>query len=71
MKIGAGKTTACLAIAGRIPYSDKISLEGSRYVNGHRLAGDSELPAAFVKQEDNFFPHMTGNKYMQFTNRYH
>ena len=44
--IGAGKTTACLAIAGRIPYSKKVYLEGNRYSNGRPLSGDSELPAA-------------------------
>ena len=28
-------------------------------MNGCQIASDSELPAAFVKQEDNFFPYMT------------
>mmetsp|Transcript_33730 Transcript_33730/g.48833 ORF Transcript_33730/g.48833 Transcript_33730/m.48833 type:complete len:685 (-) Transcript_33730:31-2085(-) len=63
---GAGKTTACLAIAGLVPDSKRISLTGIRYLNGAPLSGDSQLPAAFVKQEDTFFPHMTVRETLAF-----
>lgn len=63
---GAGKTTACLAIAGLVPEKKIISLTGRRYLNGVPLSGDSQLPAAFVKQDDTFFPHMTVRETLTF-----
>ena len=56
---GSGKSTFLHALAGRIKESSKVSLSGKRYFNGEEVAGDSQLPAAFIEQEVNFFPHMT------------
>ena len=54
------------ALAGRIKDNKKFSLSGRRYINGHAIAGDSLLPAAFVEQDVNFFPHMTVRETLEF-----
>lgn len=54
------------AIAGRIPESSKVKLRGSRKLNGVAVAGDAILPAGFVEQEVNFFPHMTVRETLDF-----
>jgi ABC-type multidrug transport system ATPase subunit len=57
---GAGKSTVLHALAGKVKESNKVTrLEGLRYINGHQITGDSQVPAAFVEQEVTFFPHMT------------
>ena len=63
---GSGKTSLMNAIAGRIKQSDKISLSGSRYVNNEELSPDSQLPAAYIEQESNFFPHLTVQETLDF-----
>ena len=63
---GSGKSTLIHAIAGRIKASDKITLSGSRYINQKIIAGDSNIPAAFIEQEVNFFPHMTVKETLDF-----
>ena len=54
---GAGKSTVLHALAGKIKESSKVSLEGSRFINGVPLTGGSMVPCAFVEQEVSFFPH--------------
>jgi ABC-type multidrug transport system ATPase subunit len=54
------------ALAGRLKDNKKLSLTGQRYINGHPVAGDSLLPAAFVEQDVNFFPHMTVRETLEF-----
>ncbi|GKY91354.1 hypothetical protein MPSEU_000107600 [Mayamaea pseudoterrestris] len=56
---GAGKSTLLHALSGRIKYSSKLQLQGSRIVNQQAVTGDSMLPCAFIEQEVEFFPHMT------------
>jgi len=63
---GSGKSTLIHALAGLIKESDKITVEGKRYLNGFSLAGDSMLPAAFIEQDVNFFPHMTVKETLDF-----
>ena len=63
---GAGKTSVMHALAGKVKESSKIRLEGSRYINGHAITGESQIPAAFVKQESTFFPHMTVRETLAF-----
>ena len=63
---GSGKSTLIHALAGLIKESNKITVEGKRYLNGSPLAGDSMLPAAFIEQEVNFFPHMTVKETLDF-----
>jgi ABC-type multidrug transport system ATPase subunit/ABC-type multidrug transport system permease subunit len=63
---GAGKSTVLHALAGRIKGSSKIGLEGTRYINGNPVTGDSMLPSAFIEQEVNFFPHMTIRETLNF-----
>ena len=63
---GSGKSTFLHALAGRIKDDPKITLSGKRYVDGEEVAGDSQLPAAFIEQEVNFFPHMTVKETLDF-----
>lgn len=63
---GAGKSSVMHALAGKVKESSKIRLEGSRYINGHAITGESQIPAAFVKQESTFFPHMTVRETLAF-----
>ena len=63
---GSGKTSLMNAIAGKIKQSDKISLSGTRYVNNEELSPDSQLPAAYIEQESNFFPHLTVKETLDF-----
>jgi ABC-type multidrug transport system ATPase subunit len=63
---GAGKSTVLHALAGRIKHSSKLKLFGSRYINGHPLAPDSMVPAAFIEQDVAFFPHMTVRETLAF-----
>lgn len=64
--IGAGKSTLLHALAGRIKYNPKLKLYGTRYINGEVISGDSMIPAAFVEQGVNFFPHMTVRETLKF-----
>jgi ABC-type glutathione transport system ATPase component len=67
---GAGKSTVLHALAGRIPessHSQRLSLQGNRYVNGHAVPGQEMLPSlALIEQEVNFFPHMTVRETLDF-----
>jgi ABC-type multidrug transport system ATPase subunit len=63
---GSGKSSLIHAVAGRIKQDKKLTLSGERYVNGQRLSGDSILPAAFIEQDVNFFPHMTVKETLDF-----
>lgn len=63
---GAGKSSVMHALAGKVKESSKVRLEGSRYINGHAITGESQIPAAFVKQDVNFFPHMTVRETLAF-----
>jgi len=64
--IGAGKSTVLHAWAGKIKYSSKLTLEGNRYMNGVPLSSDSTVPAAFIEQDVQFFPHMTVRETLNF-----
>ena len=63
---GSGKTTLMNAIAGRVKKSKNIQLSGSRYINGEQIAGDVQVPAAFIEQESIFFPQMTVKETLDF-----
>lgn len=63
---GSGKTTLLDALAGKIRYSSSIRLNGRRFVNQHLLSGGSMLPAAYIEQDSNFFPHMTVRETLSF-----
>ena len=63
---GAGKSTLLHALAGRLPYSAKLSVEGNRYLNNQTLPGDTTVPAALVEQDVTFFPHMTVRETLAF-----
>jgi len=63
---GSGKSTLLHALAGKIKDSPKLSLFGHRYINGEQLSPDSAVPAAFIEQEVNFFPHMTVKETLDF-----
>lgn len=39
---------------------------GKRYINNELLSDESQLPAAFIEQEVNFFPHMTVKETLDF-----
>lgn len=54
------------AIAGRVKEDPKLKLYGQRYLNGEPVTGDSLIPAAFIEQEVNFFPHMTVRETLNF-----
>ena len=66
IRIGAGKSTVMHALAGKVKESSKLRLEGLRYINGQAITGSSQIPAAFVKQEVTFFPHMTVRETLAF-----
>mmetsp|Transcript_12686 Transcript_12686/g.29979 ORF Transcript_12686/g.29979 Transcript_12686/m.29979 type:complete len:750 (-) Transcript_12686:1177-3426(-) len=63
---GAGKSSVMHALAGKVKESSSLILEGSRYVNGYPITGESQIPAAFVKQEVSFFPFMTVRETLAF-----
>lgn len=63
---GSGKSTLLSAIAGKIKRSNKLTVVGKRFVNNEALAEDSGIPAAFISQEPNFFPHMTVKETLDF-----
>ena len=63
---GSGKTTLLDALAGKIKHNPKLRLRGRRYLNQEAVAGDSVLPAAYIEQESNFFPHMTVQETLEF-----
>jgi ABC-type multidrug transport system ATPase subunit/ABC-type multidrug transport system permease subunit len=63
---GAGKSSVMHALAGKINENPKLRLEGSRSINGNAISGESQIPAAFVKQEFSFFPHMTVRETLAF-----
>jgi len=63
---GSGKSSLIHALAGRIKQNKKLTLSGQRYVNNQKLSGDSMLPAAFIEQDVNFFPHMTVKETLDF-----
>lgn len=54
------------ALAGRIKDNKKLTLKGNRYINGQPVAGDAMIPAAFIEQDVNFFPHMTVRETLAF-----
>ena len=62
----SGKSTILHALAGKIKQSSRLQLEGSRYINGNPITGDSIVPSAFVAQEVTFFPHMTVRETLSF-----
>ncbi|KAI2506887.1 ABC-2 type transporter [Fragilaria crotonensis] len=63
---GSGKSTLLDALAGKIKYSPKLSLHGRRYLNDELVSGDSQIPAAYIQQDTNFFPHMTVKETLDF-----
>lgn len=63
---GSGKSTLLDALAGTIKYSKKLSLKGLRFLNGQVVSEDSQIPAAYIQQETNFFPHMTVRETLDF-----
>lgn len=63
---GAGKSSVMHALAGKVKASANIRLEGTRCINGHNITGDSQVPAAFVKQDLSFFPYMTVRETLAF-----
>lgn len=63
---GSGKTSLIHAIAGKLKEDKKIKLSGMRYINDEPLNGDAQVPAAFIEQETNFFPHMTVKETLDF-----
>lgn len=60
------KSTLLDALAGTIKYSKALSLQGKRYINGQVVSEDSQIPAAYIHQETNFFPHMTIKETLDF-----
>lgn len=63
---GAGKSSVMHALAGKVKESSRLRLRGVRYINGDAISGESQIPAAFVKQEVSFFPHMTVRETLAF-----
>lgn len=55
---GSGKTTLLSALAGQMPYSKNIHLQGHITTNGVPLQS-SKLRAGFVQQDDLFYPQLT------------
>lgn len=55
---GSGKTTLLNVLAGRLPYSGKMTLQGNVMVNGVSI-DDMEHAPAYVTQEDLFFSQLT------------
>jgi len=63
---GAGKSSVMHALAGKVKESSQIRLQGSRFINGHGITGESQIPSAFVKQDVSFFPYMTVRETLAF-----
>jgi ABC-type multidrug transport system ATPase subunit len=66
---GSGKTSLLNSLAGRVPEGKKKApslLSGERYLAGSPLLPDEALSAAYVKQEDLFFPHQTVQETLSF-----
>ncbi|EJK47315.1 hypothetical protein THAOC_33977 [Thalassiosira oceanica] len=63
---GSGKSTFLHSLAGRVKQDKKISLSGRRYINGTPVTGDTQIPAAFIEQDVNFFPHLTVKETLDF-----
>ena len=63
---GSGKSTLLDALAGKIKFSNKLKLAGRRFVNDNIVSGDSQIPAAYIEQSANFFPHMTVRETLDF-----
>ena len=63
---GSGKSTLLDALAGKIKFSPKLALRGCRYLNDVPVSGDSQIPAAYIQQDTNFFPHMTVKETLDF-----
>lgn len=61
---GSGKSTLLHALAGKVKYSPKLSLQGKCYLNGREVQG--MLPAALIEQDVSFFPHMTVRETLEF-----
>lgn len=55
---GSGKTTLLSALAGQMPYSSAITLQGTITANGAPMKR-SKLRAGFVQQDDLFYPQLT------------
>ncbi|KAL4458091.1 hypothetical protein ABPG75_012956 [Micractinium tetrahymenae] len=55
---GSGKTTLLSALAGQMPYSKNITLQGHVAANGAPLQR-SKLRVGFVQQDDLFYPQLT------------
>uniref|UniRef100_A0A7S0CAU6 ABC transporter domain-containing protein n=1 Tax=Proboscia inermis TaxID=420281 RepID=A0A7S0CAU6_9STRA len=55
-----------MSLAGKMKSNGSVQLSGSRYVNGIPVPEDGILPSAFVRQEVNFFPHMTVKETLDF-----
>lgn len=63
---GSGKTTLLNSLAGRLPASSKLDLRGSVTINGVSLNDlVSDLPIAYVTQEDLFFSQLTVEETLQ------
>jgi ABC-type dipeptide/oligopeptide/nickel transport system ATPase component len=62
---GAGKSSVLHALAGRVKENPKLKLFGNRYINGAPVSGDSLIPAAFIEQEVDFFPHVRNIQFAQ------
>ncbi len=56
---GSGKTTLLTALAGQMPFSKDVRLEGRVTANGTELAAAGGRRVGFVAQEDVFFSQMT------------
>eukprot|EP00978_Attheya_sp_CCMP212_P039754 scaffold209912_cov54-Attheya_sp.AAC.2 len=63
---GSGKSSLLHALGGKLKADTKITARGLRYVNGEAISGDSMIPAAFIEQDVNFFPHMTVKETLDF-----
>jgi len=55
---GSGKTTLLSTLAGQLPYSKKLELEGYVTANGNPMPSQ-KIKTGFVAQEDLFFSQMT------------
>lgn len=55
---GSGKTTLLSALAGQMPYSKNITLQGRVTANGAPLQ-HTKLRVGFVQQDDLFYPQLT------------
>ena len=66
LRHNSGKSTFLHSLAGRVKQDAKISLSGRRYINGVPVTGDTQIPAAFIEQDVNFFPHLTVKETLDF-----